>query len=43
MQDVPEIDGLIYIKNDGQENILNTFVKCEVIDVKNYDLIAKIV
>ena len=43
MQDVPEIDGLVYIKNDGQENILNTFVKCEVIDVKNYDLIAKIV
>ncbi len=42
MQDVPEIDGLVYIKNDGQENILNTFVKCEVIDVKNYDLIAKI-
>ena len=43
MQDVPEIYGLVYIKNDGQENILNTFVKCEVIDVKNYDLIAKIV
>lgn len=43
MQDVPEIDGLVYIKNNGQENILNTFVKCEVIDVKNYDLIAKIV
>ena len=43
MQDVPEIDGLVYIKNDGQENILNTFMKCEVIDVKNYDLIAKIV
>ena len=43
MQDVPEIDGLVYIKNDGQENILNTFVECEVIDVKNYDLIAKIV
>lgn len=43
MQDVPEIDGLVYIKNDRQENILNTFVKCEVIDVKNYDLIAKIV
>ena len=43
MQDLPEIDGLVYIKNDGQENILNTFMKCEVIDVKNYDLIAKIV
>lgn len=43
MQDVPEIDGLVYIKNDEQENILNTFMKCEVIDVKNYDLIAKIV
>ena len=44
--DVPEIDGLIYIKNDKKEdmqNKINTFVKCEILDVNEYDLIGKIV
>lgn len=43
MQDVPEIDGMVYIKNDNQvlnNNILNKFVKCDIIDVSDYDLIA---
>lgn len=43
MQDVPEIDGLVYIKNNTQENLVNQFVKCKVIDVKDYDLIAELV
>lgn len=43
MQDVPEIDGLVYIKNDYENNILDNFVKCKIIDVKDYDLIAKII
>ncbi len=43
MQDVPEIDGIVYIKNDYENNILNNFVKCKIIDVKDYDLIAKII
>ena len=35
MQDVPDIDGLVYIKNDRQpdKEILNSFVKCEIIKV----------
>ena len=41
-QDVPEIDGLVYIKNCN-ENILNKFVMCKVIDVKDYDLICEII
>lgn len=45
MQDVPEEDGLVYIKNnkDLDENtILNNFVNCEIIEVSNYDLIGEI-
>ena len=45
MQDVPEEDGLVYVKNDGKLNekdILNNFVNCKIIDVSNYDLIGKI-
>ena len=43
MQDVPEEDGLVYIKNDGKLNekdILNNFVDCKITDVSNYDLIG---
>lgn len=42
-QDVPEIDGIVYIKNDGNrklEGVLNNFVECEVVEVSEYDLIA---
>ncbi|MCI8654620.1 MAG: 30S ribosomal protein S12 methylthiotransferase RimO [Clostridia bacterium] len=43
-QDVPEIDGLVYIKNEKKkEKLINKFAKCEVIDVKDYDLIAKLI
>ncbi len=45
MQDVPEEDGLVYIKNDGKykvEDILNHFVECGIEKVSNYDLIGKI-
>lgn len=44
MQDVPEIDGLVYIENDNKwgEKLLNSIQKCEIIDVSEYDLIAKI-
>ncbi len=42
MQDVPEIDGLVYIKvRDLQDKkYINKFKKCKIIDVSNYDLIA---
>ena len=41
---VPEIDGRVYIRNtniDKPHNIINQFKKCKVIDVSNYDLIAR--
>ena len=44
MQDVPEIDGLVYIKKDPSEKSeskLGTFCKCTIIDIDNYDLIGK--
>ena len=43
MQDVPEIDGIVYIKNKTQKNLINSFVKCKVVDVKDYDLIAELI
>ena len=42
--DVPDIDGLVYIKansEDNEQEILNTFKKCKIIDVNYYDLIAE--
>ncbi len=35
--DVPEIDGYIYLKGDAE---INTFVKCKITDVRDYDLIG---
>lgn len=43
MQDVPEIDGIVYIKNNDDGKKLNSFVKGKIIDVSNYDLIAEII
>ena len=46
MQDVPEEDGLVYIKNDGKVNeneVLNNFVNCKIENVSNYDLIGIII
>lgn len=44
MQDVPDIDGVVYIQVDDKSKIkenLNNFVRCQITDVSNYDLIAK--
>lgn len=47
-KDVPEIDGIVYIKlkeenqKDGVE-YKNKFVKCKITDIKDYDLIAEII
>ena len=46
INDVPEIDGLIYIENTQNlknKNIVNTFKKCKVVDVNDYDLMGKFV
>ncbi len=42
-QDVPEIDGLVFIKNENQEDKINQFVKVIVDDVKDYDLIGNVI
>lgn len=45
IQDAPDIDGLVYLENSeqlSQENLLNSFQECEIIDVRDYDLIARI-
>lgn len=41
--DVPEMDGVVYIENTNNEDLINQFVKCKIIGVREYDLIAKIV
>lgn len=46
MQDAPDIDGLVYIKNNlknPKENKLNKFEKCKIIGISDYDLIAEFV
>ena len=47
--DVPDIDGIVYIKYNNSKEInhditeyKNKFVKCKIIDIKDYDLIAEI-
>lgn len=39
--DVPEEDGVVFIKKE-KEIELGSFAKCEIIDIKDYDLIGKI-
>ena len=41
--DVPDIDGIVYIKTNDKKLELNKFVKCNIIDVKDYDLIAEVI
>ena len=46
MQDAPDIDGVVYIKNNlknPKENKLNKFLKCKIIEISDYDLIAEFV
>ena len=40
--DVPEMDGVVYIENITGENLINSFVWCKIIDIRDYDLIAEI-
>ena len=41
--DVPEMDGVVYIPNNIDKNLINKFIKCRIVDIKEYDLIAEIV
>lgn len=38
--DVPEEDGVVFIKKDKELEI-GSFIKCKVEEVRDYDLIAK--
>ena len=41
--DVPGIDGIAYVENNTKENLIGKYVKAKVIEVKEYDLILKII
>ena len=46
MYDIPQEDGLVYIKNNKdllKKDLLNKFVECEITDINDYDLIGKII
>ena len=46
IENVPDIDGLVYIKNDNKlkdKELINKFVNCKVIKVNSYDLIGEII
>ena len=46
IQDAPDIDGLVYIKNNlknSKESKLNKFEKCKITEISDYDLIAEFV
>ena len=46
IENVPDIDGLVYIKNDGklrESEMINKFINCKIIEVNSYDLIGKII
>ena len=42
-QDVPDIDGIIYIKNDSTQQLVDKFVNVEITDVRDYDLIGELI
>ena len=37
--DVPDIDGVAYVKNTSNEDLIGKYIKAKVVDVKDYDLI----
>ena len=42
--DVPEEDGVVFIRRDRHnEKMINQFVNCVIVDIVDYDIIAKIV
>ena len=46
IENVPDIDGLVYIKNDNKlkdKELINKFVNCKVIKVNSYDLIGEVI
>ena len=42
-QDVPDIDGITYIKNNTLEQLIDKFVKVRITEIKDYDLIGELI
>jgi len=40
--DVPEMDGVVYIKNTFDKDLINKMLKCKIVDIKEYDLIGEL-
>lgn len=41
--DVPDMDGVVFIKNDNKdEDLIGKFVECKITDIRDYDLIGKL-
>ena len=40
--DVPEMDGVVYIKNNSDKDLINKFIKCKIVDIRDYDLIGEL-
>ena len=40
--DVPDMDGVVFIKNSTEENLVGEFMEVEIEDVNKYDLIGKL-
>lgn len=41
--DVPDEDGVVFIKNSTDDNLIGKFVDVEIVDVQEYDLIGELV
>ena len=41
--DVPDMDGVVFIDNNTEEELIGKFVNVKIVDKKEYDLIGKIV
>ena len=42
-KDVPDIDGLSYIINNSQKDLIGEYVKCRIVKIKEYDFICEII
>ena len=40
--DVPEMDGVVYIPNTLDKDLINKFVMCKIVDIREYDLIGEL-
>ena len=40
--DVPDMDGVVFIKKT-KDNLKDKFVKCKIINILDYDLIAELI